>query len=142
MAGTNDYLKSGKYWKQDIVATQNTAATSGTSFVTVVDITGEVLVSSAELSTEGTHILEARMTRDGDVFTEQLDSSGSFPSINLVSRFGILFNNTADQRATRAMQGPSMYCKTDFKFEVRHVSGTVTTATGTVDYTTGTMENV
>lgn len=139
MASVNSYLKSGKYWKQDIVATQDTAQTTSTSFITVVDITGEALVSSATITTGGTNTVEARMTRDGDVFTEQLVSAGGTPTLDLIAAFEVFL---AVEEKDNRIQAPAMYCKTSFKFEVRHVSGTVSAAIGTVDYTTGSMENV
>jgi hypothetical protein len=135
MADANDYLKGGKYWKQDIVATQDTAQTTSTSFVTVVDIAGEALVSSAVLSVGNLTTVEGRLTRDGDIFTEQITGVGGAPELDFIGRFSF---NAPDG----SIQAPAMYCKTGFKFEVRYVSGTSSNAIGTVNYTTGTMERV
>jgi hypothetical protein len=142
MANANDYLKVGKYWKQSASAKADTASTSGTGFVTVVDLVGEVLVSGANITIPAASPLtvgEIRLTRDGVVeFIFPLTGATTVTlSRDLVGRFSDI-----SSAASELLQGTPMYCKTDFKLEVRRVSGTTQNVVGTASYTLGAMTNV
>lgn len=117
---------SGLTWVQDgAVIGVNSGFISSGSFVTVLDITQECLVSSTSISIDTECDAEIRITRDGQVFLQDT----------------FLRDSLSNQEFSLITGLVPLYCRSSFKVEIRRVAGAGFTS-AFVQYTTGTFEPI